>query len=169
MLRRRWTRSNCASCTFACARRRAERMNAKWIKDAAKAGVFQLSADGRELAGAAAAAGLMVIYVDIGHAHDREDFLAEVSRALRFPEKLSADWSAFAGGLKDLSWLSAKGWVLILEKCKHFCGGHGHEATEALDAMDAAAEHCRGQGKPFWTFIGGPDGWKSGWPDMPSA
>src|SRR5467141_1291273 len=100
MLRRRWTRSSCASCTFACARRRAERMNVEWIKDAAKAGVFQLGADARELAGAAAAAGLMVIYVDIHQAHDKEDFLAEVSRALRFPEKLTADWSAFAGGLK---------------------------------------------------------------------
>jgi len=67
----------------------------------------------------------MVIYVDIHHAHDKEDFLDEVSRALRFPETLAADWSAFAGGLKDLSWLSAKGWVVILEKSKHFCGGHG--------------------------------------------
>ena len=140
-----------------------------WLSEPAKAGVFQLSADARELARAAAAAGLMVIYVDIHHAHDKEDFLDEVSRALRFPEKLSADWSAFAGGLKDLSWLSAKGWVVILEKCKHFCGGHGHEATQALDAMEAAAEHWRGQGKPFWTLIGGPDGWKSGWPDMPST
>src|SRR5207245_8858625 len=135
MLRRRWTRSSCASCTFACARRRAERMNAEWIKDAAKAGVFQLSADARELASAAAAAGLMVVYGDIHHAHDKEDFLAEVSRALRFPEKLTADWRVFAGGLKDLSWLQAKGWVLILEKSKHFCGGHGREFKEAMQAM----------------------------------
>ena len=47
-------------------------MDAEWIKDAAKAGVFQLSADARELARAAAAAGLMVIYVDIHHAHDKD-------------------------------------------------------------------------------------------------
>src|SRR5438552_91628 len=80
-----------------------------------------------------------------------------------------AESSAFTGGLKDLSWLPAKGWVVILEKSKHFCGGHGHEATEALDAMDATAEHWRGVGKPFWTLIGGPDGWRSGWPDMPAA
>src|SRR5258707_118277 len=128
-------------------------MNAEWIKDAAKAGVFQLSADARELARAAAAAGLMVIYVDIHHAHDREDFLAEVSRALRFPEKLTGDWNAFAGGLKDLSWLSAKGWVVILEKSKHFCGGHGREATGALGALDAAPPHRRGEGQPLLTLI----------------
>ena len=144
-------------------------MKAEWIKEAAKAGVFQLSADARELAGAAAAAGLMVIYVDIGHAHDREDFLADASKAMRFPERFAGDWNAFTGGLKDLSWLQAKGWVLIVEKSKHFCGGHGHEFKVAMDAMAEAAEHWRGQGKPFWTLIGGPDGWKSGWPDMPVA
>src|SRR5439155_3847052 len=98
MLRRRWTRNSCASCIFGFARRRAERMNAEWIKDAAKAGVFHLSTDARELARAAAAAGLMVVYVDIHHAHDKEDFLAEASHAMRFPEERGESWDAFAGG-----------------------------------------------------------------------
>jgi hypothetical protein len=35
-------------------------MTADWLKDGAKAGVYHLSADARELAGAAAASGLMV-------------------------------------------------------------------------------------------------------------
>jgi hypothetical protein len=144
-------------------------MKADWLKDAAKAGVYHLSADARELAGAAASAGLMVIYVDIHHAHDRGDFLVEASHALRFPEQPGATWESFALGLKDLSWIQAKGWVVILEKSKHFCGGHGHEFKDAMAAMSAAADHWRGKGKPFWTFIGGPDGWNSGWPDLPSA
>jgi hypothetical protein len=141
-------------------------MNAEWLKQAAKAGVFHLSADARELSRAAAAAGLMVVYVDIGHAHDKDDFLVDASKALRFPERFAGDWSAFSGGLKDLSWLQAKGWVLILEKSKHFCAGHGHEFKEAMDAMDEVAAYWKAQGKPFWTLIGGPDGWKSGWPDL---
>jgi len=144
-------------------------VKADWLKDATRAGVFHLSADARELAGAAASAGLMVIYVDIDHAHDKNDFREEASHAMRFPENLAADWEAFAGGLKDLSWLSAKGWVVILEKSKHFCGGHRDGFKEAIAAMVAAAEHWRTQGKPFWTFIGGPDGWKSGWPNLPSS
>lgn len=143
-------------------------MKADWLRDAARAGVFHLSADARGLAGAAAAAGLMVIYVDIHHAHDRDDFLAEVSHALRFPEQPGATWDTFARGLRDLSWMQAKGWVVILEKSKHFCGGHRDEFKGAMAAMSAAADHWRAQGKPFWTFIGGPDGWKSGWPDLPS-
>jgi hypothetical protein len=144
-------------------------MNADWLKDAARAGVFHLSADARELAGAAASSGLMVIYVDIHHAHDREDFMAEASNALRFPEQAGASWDGFVLGLKDLSWIQAKGWVVILEQSKHFCGGHSREFKVAIEPMVAAAEHWRAQGKPFWTLIGGPDGWKSGWPDLPSA
>ena len=95
-------------------------MKADWLKDPAKAGVFHLSADARDLAGAAAAAGLMVIYADIGHAHDKEDFLGDVSRAMRFPEGFGGNWDAFADRLKDLSWMQAQGWVVILEKIKHF-------------------------------------------------
>ncbi len=144
-------------------------MKADWLKDAAKAGVFHLSADPRDLAGVAASSGLMVVYVDIHHAHDKDDFMAEASRALRYPEQAGASWDSFALGLKDLSWMPAKGWVVILEKSKHFCGGHGNQFKDAMAAMAAAADHWRGQGKPFWTFIGGPDGWKSGWPDLPPA
>ena len=109
----------------------------------------------------------MVIYVDIGHAHDKEHFAEHVAEAMRFPDA-SGDWNAFADGLKNLAWLSAKGWAVILEKSKHFAGGHGHEFKDAMAAMSAAADHWRARGKPFWTFIGGPDGWKSGWPELPS-
>jgi hypothetical protein len=128
-----------------------------------------MSADARGLAGAAASAGLMVIYVDIHHAHDKDDFMAEASRALRFPDQSGATWDGFVLGLKDLAWMQAKGWVVILEKSKHFAGGHGHEFKDAMGAMSAAADHWRARGKPFWTFVGGPEGWKSGWPEMPSA
>jgi len=144
-------------------------MNADWLNDVARAGVFHLVGDSRALARAAASAGLMVVYADIGHAHDKEDFLVDLSKAMRFPEWFGGNWDALADCLKDLSWLQAKGWVVILEKSKHFSGGHGHEFKEAMQVMAEAADYWRGQGKPFWTLIAGPDGWTSGWPDMPSA
>ena len=144
-------------------------MNAVGLGDSARAGVFHLSVDAREFARVAAAAGLMVVYVDIGHAHDREDFVAEASRTMRFPERYGADQSAFAEGLRDLSWMAAKGWAVVLEKSKHFCGGHGGEFKKAMEVMAAAAAHWHAQGKPFWTLISGPEGWKSGWPDLPSS
>jgi barstar (barnase inhibitor) len=134
---------------------------------ASKAGVFHLGPDVRAIAQSAASAGLLVAYVDIGHAHDKEHFAEHVAEALRFPDP-SHEWDAFSAGLKDLSWLQAKGWVVILEKSKHFCSGHRHQFEDAMRAMADAAGHWRAKGKPFWTLIGGPEGWTSGWPEVPS-
>jgi barstar (barnase inhibitor) len=139
------------------------------LADPANAGVFHLGADARAAVRAAASAGLLVAYVDIGHAHDKEHFAEHVAEALRFPDGVEAGWDAFATGLSDLSWLEAKGWVVILEKSKHFCAGHRHEFEDAMRVMADAAAHWRGRGKPFWTLIGGPEGWTSGWPEMPAG
>ena len=150
-------------------------MNAGWLTDAKQAGVFHLRADSRELAEAATAAGFNVYRLDIGHAHDKQDFLVHVSKAMNFPVTFGGNWDAFADCLKDLSWAAASdekagpGWVVILDKSKHFCAGHHHEFEEAMDIMAEAAEFWRGQGKALWTLIGGPDGWQSGWPDAPTA
>jgi len=139
------------------------------LADPSKAGVFHLGPDARTVTRDAASAGLLVAYVDIGHAHDKEHFAEHVAEALRFPEPVEPDWESFTAGLKDLSWVQAKGWVVILEKSKHFCGGHYHEFEDAMRGMAAAAEHWRAKGKPFWTLIGGPEGWRSGWPEMPAG
>lgn len=140
-----------------------------WLKSPQRAGVYHLTHDARELGESAAAAGLGVYRIDIGHAHDKKDFIALLSKALRFPSTFGGNWDALADCLKDLSWAQAPGWVIVLEKSKHFCAGHHHEFEEAMDIMAEAADFWRGEGKPFWTLIGGPEGWKSGWPDMPSA
>ena len=135
-----------------------------------RAGVYHLSADPRELAASAAACGLAVYRIDIGHAHDKKDFLAHLARAMGFPASFGGNWDAMADSLKDLSWTDPKvaGWVVLLEKSKHFCAGHHHEFKEAMDIMAEAAEFWRGQGRPLWTLIGGPEGWSSGWPEKPA-
>ena len=145
-------------------------MNVAWLADPKQAGVFHFRSDPREFGNEAAGAGFKVYRLDIGHAHDKADFLGHVSKAMAFPDTFGHNWDAFADAMKDLSWAeSGKGWVIILEKSKHFCAGHHHEFEEAMDVMDEAAEFWRGQGKALWTFIGGPEGWQSGWPDMPAT
>ena len=146
-------------------------MKADWLTDSKRAGVFHLRADAREFAEAAAAVGLNAYKLDIGHAHDKKDFLVHVSKAMNFPDTFGGNWDAFADCMKDLSWAPAQGagWVIILDKSKHFCAGHHHEFKEAMDVMAEAAEFWREQGKALWTLICGPDGWQSGWPDSPSA
>ena len=146
-------------------------MNASWLKDTGRAGVYHLRSDAREFAAAAGDNDLAAYRLDIGHAHDKDDFLGDVSKALQFPASFGGNWDALADSLKDLSWLDTQGktggWVVILEKSKHFCAGHHHEFEEAMDVMSEAAEYWRDHGKVLWTFIAGPDGWQSGWPEQP--
>ena len=139
-------------------------MDSKLLLDPARAGVFHLGGDARELAVDADAAGLLAVRLDIGHAHDKADFIDHVAKGLKFPDWFGANWDAFADCLTDLEWLPAKGYVVILEKSKHFCAGHRHEFEEAMEVMAETGAFWREQGKPFWTLIGGPDGWSSGWP-----
>lgn len=144
-----------------------------WLNRADNAGVYHLTEDERELAATARAAGLAVYRVDIGHAHGKKDFMTLIARAMSFPDWFGGTWDGFVDCLKDLSWTEGggenKGWVIVLEKSKHYCAGHRHDFEQAVGALADAAEFWRGQGKPFWALIGGPEGWKSGWPDMPSS
>lgn len=139
------------------------------LSDPAKAGVYQLDKDARQLAQKAAETGLASFRVDIGHAHDKEDFLEHLSEAMKFPQWFGGNWDALADCLRDLSWVEAKGYVIILEKSKHFCASHRHEFDEAIDVLKEASVHWQAQGRPFWALIGGPEGWDSGYPRMPSA
>ena len=141
---------------------------AKLLADVNRCGVYHLNRDARQLAQVAVEAGLAAWRVDIGHAHDKEDFLDHVSAALNFPKTFGGNWDAFVDCLRDLSWVEAKGFVVILEKSKHFCAAHKHEFDEAIESLSEAAAFWRAQGTPFWGLIGGPDGWDSGYPALPA-
>ena len=139
------------------------------LSDSGHAGVYHLTCEAWEIAAAAGAADLACIRIDIGHAHDKADFLEHMARAMGFPQWFGRNWDALADCLKDLSWLPGKGWVVVLEKSKHFGAGHSHEFQEAMDLMGEIADYWRAQNKPFWTLIGGPEGWNSGYPAMPAS
>jgi RNAse (barnase) inhibitor barstar len=139
------------------------------LADSGRAGVYHLTRESWEIAAAAAAVDVACYRIDIGHAHDKADFLVHISKAMGFPQWFGGNWDALADCLKDLSWLPAKGWIVVLEKSKHFGAGHKHEFDKAKALMGEIADYWRAQDKPFWTLIGGPDGWNPGYPKMPEA
>lgn len=139
--------------------------------DVGRSGVYHLNRDARELALAATEAGLAAWWVDIGHAHGKEDFLRQLSAALGFPKSFGGNWDACVDCLRDLSWIAngVQGYVVILDKSKHFCAAHREEFDEAVGVLGEAAQFWKQQGKPFWGLIAGPDGWDSGIPPMPEG
>ena len=133
-----------------------------------KAGVYHLNREPRDVARAAERAGLGCFRIDIGHVHDKENFLELVSRAMRFPDWFGKNWDALADCLRDLSWLQGGGWVVVLEKSKHFAAGHRREFDEAMDLFKEISEYWRQARRPFWVLVAGPEGWSPGLPPMPS-
>ena len=132
-------------------------------------GVFHLEHDAREIELAALAAGLAAWRINIGHVHDRDDFLRAVAAALKFPDWFGGNWDALADCLRDLSWLPAAGWLLVFERSKHFASGHRHEFDLAMEVLGEASEYWRARGKSFWVLVGGAQGWDSGLPRMKPA
>ena len=137
------------------------------LADAKLSGVFHLLREPYEIERDAKAAGLHVARMDIGHAHDKVEFMAHVSKGLSFPAHFGGNLDALHDSLTDLSWLGAatKGVVLVFEKSKHFGAGHKHEFDEAMEVLQSVADYWREQGKPFYAFIHGAQGWKSGLPE----
>jgi RNAse (barnase) inhibitor barstar len=132
-------------------------------------GVYQLTVEPRDLEGIANEAGLAVIRVDIHHVHGKADFLALLAKAMKFPDWFGGNWDALADMLTDLSWHEAPGYVLVLEKSKHFGVGHKEEFATAMDVMGFVANEWKAEGTPFWVFVSGAQGWDSGLPKWPVA
>ncbi|MGB7542443.1 MAG: barstar family protein [Burkholderiales bacterium] len=133
------------------------------LADPARSGIYHLTREPHEIEKSAAAAGLAAWRIDIGHIHGRQDFLQKLAVALEFPERSGEGWNA----LTDLSWRPGAGWVLVLEKSKHFAAGHRHEFDDAMAVLADAASYWRGKGKAFWVLVGGAEGWSSGFPPLP--
>jgi len=142
---------------------------AQQLADAAACGVFHLSREPYEIERAAREAGLACHRIDIHHVHGKSDFLALIAKALAFPDWFGGNWDALADCLTDLSWEAAPGHVIVLEKSKHFGGGHVEEFTAAMEVLQHAAAFWRVEGRPFWVFVHGAQGWDSGLPKWPAA
>ena len=138
------------------------------LSDYGRAGVYHLTREPWEVAAAAGAADLACFRIDIGRAHDKADFLDHIAKAMGFPQWFGGNRDALADCLKDLSWLPGKGWVVVLEKSKHFGAGHRAEFEQAMDLMAEIADFWRAQNRPFWTLVGGPEGWSPGFAPMPA-
>jgi RNAse (barnase) inhibitor barstar len=142
---------------------------AKQLADAQRCGVYQLVRRPEEVEHAATEAGLAVFRIDIGHAHHKQDFLAQIAKSLSFPDWFGANWDALNDCLTDLDWLSTKtGYVLVFEKIEPFFSRHKQEFDNAKAVLGAAAEYWKAQGRPFWALIEVSLEWDCGLPKWPT-
>lgn len=139
------------------------------FRDASRAGVFRHAGEPARVARQAAASGLQVHEVDLAAVQDKDGFLACIGAALRMPSGFASNWDAFADALRDLSWMDAPGWMLILKDAGHFAGFSATEFFVAMDIFSEAAAFWQGEGRPLWILVQGADGAVGAWPLLPAG
>src|SRR3546814_21053008 len=89
------------------------------------------------------------VVVDLSGCSDKEEALARLQMALKFPDWFGGNWDALADCLSDMSWWPAAGYLLLLEHA----GGWREAQPEEFDTtlsiiQDAASSAGRrlGQG-----------------------
>jgi len=122
-----------------------------------RCGVFFVTDDDLDALGVASRdAGLAVRRIDLGSCGDKATLMLRIGTALDFPAGSGRNWDALSDRLRDLSWLEAGGYALLLENA-----GGLPEADEAgfdtlLDVLEEAAAAWRDRAVPFWAFLAMP-------------
>ena len=128
------------------------------LLDPQQAGVFfVLDEDLAPLEAAARSADLAVRRIDLRACRDKAALLDRFADALGTPDSQGRNWDALSDQLRDLGWLPAPGYVLLLPAAADL-----READEAgfdtlLDILDEAAVDWQARDVPFWAFLALPD------------
>ena len=83
----------------------------------------------------------------------RAEMFTALAAAFQFPDYFGRNWDAVYDCLTDLSWLSAAGFVLVLDGSDRFAA---HEPEQWRIAMKVLRDVCafwRPLSRPFWALV----------------
>lgn len=124
------------------------------LGDARQAGVFFVtSGDLDSLAAAGRDAGLLVRRLDLSGCENKVSLLLRIATQLDFPDSTGRNWDALSDNLRDLSWLAAPGYVLLLDQGTELRDRDEASFDTLLDILDEAAQAWAAQDVPFWSFL----------------
>lgn len=106
-----------------------------------------------ELLAGATAADCLVVRVDFFGMRDKDEMLAAVGKALRFPEWFGHNWDALADCLTDMGWLPAMGYVIIFDRCDGIHARAEGDFVTLMQVFQDAAQTWREENVPFWCLV----------------
>lgn len=137
------------------------------LSEAKLSGVYRPAQGPDKIARAAKAAQLAIVQLDLGTVQGKNEFLARLAKAFKFPHSFGMNWDALSDCLTDLSWLDDNGWVVILFNGQDFAAKNQDDFNTAINVFQTAAEYWRSHDKPFWIFVYGDKDWNPGLPELP--
>ena len=118
-------------------------------------GLHRLAGDApaAEVAGVLGAADWRVLAVRLDDASDKGSVLAGIAAAGGFPPWVGANWDALQDALRDLSWVPAAGYVVLIDGWDGFAATHPADADVLRQVLGQAALWWADAGTPFHTLV----------------
>ncbi|KRG46339.1 barnase inhibitor [Stenotrophomonas panacihumi] len=124
------------------------------LGDPGQSGVYRIAPEALDtMAALARDAGLRVLRVDLAGCASKRTLLARLGTQLDFPHGSGMNWDALSDNLRDLSWLPAQGYAVLLEAVDALRAGAGEDFHFLLDILDEAAVAWANEGVPFVAFV----------------
>ncbi|HEY9130380.1 MAG TPA: barstar family protein [Dyella sp.] len=128
------------------------------LNDAASNGVFFVTQDDiAALDRAAQSTSLRTLSIDLHDCTDKASLLRHLDDALHFPAGFGGNWDALSDSLRDLSWLRAKGYLLLIVHAETLRDADEAEFDIFLDILDEAAESWHAASVPFFACVALPE------------
>ena len=98
----------------------------------------------------------LVVTLDLDGVTDKAALMDRCAEALRLPDWFGRNWDALSDRLRDLAWLDAGGYALLLEHAGDLQDTDETVFDSLLDVLEEAAAAWRARGVPFWAFLAMP-------------
>jgi hypothetical protein len=120
-----------------------------------RAGLHRLTdpAPAAEVARRLTPGGWRTLALALAATSDKAAVLAGFAAAGRFPGWVGANWDALEDALRDLSWVEAPGYVVLVDGWDRFYAAHRRDARALLAVLADVARWWAGQGTPFHVLL----------------
>jgi hypothetical protein len=112
--------------------------------------------DPTTLADDAARAGLRLSRIDLRECTSQQRILHRLAEAFELPV-MGGDWPAVTASLRDLGWLAASGYVLLLDHADVLRAQAPDVYAALRDHLSGVARDWHARGVPFFVFMVFPD------------
>lgn len=127
------------------------------LDDPRQAGVFFVTDDDLDaLASLAEDADLLQRRIDLRDCDGKDALIERLQDALGMPPG-ARNWDALSDRLRDLSWLPASGYALLLANAGDLRDADETSFDILLDILDVATVAWQQRNVPFWAFLALPE------------
>jgi hypothetical protein len=86
---------------------------------------------------------------------DKQTFLEQIARVMKFPDYFGKNWDALNDCLTDLPRTSEKGFILLFESAEQFIKTSPKEWEVAVDILNTAIQFWKELNVPFYVLLRG--------------